>query len=667
MKVFFTGALLFLSQQQPPTPQPTLVGPSEVVQQIAIRLDGPARIGLPIWLHADLRDFLVARYPFSDNPRSFGSNRLELRRDGQTLAPLPPMGVSAGSFLMGIVAGSIAPPSSPQNRLPLHLAFSIDRPGRYSVRWRVISESFGPVTQPGPRERLLAESPWLDFDVVAARPSDQETWLTATLAAPPRDPGVYVGDYLPSLLAAAPDRRVAQAVLDGMYSGEGLIESCALSAFGSFPASVSAPLVLESLHRRGPVVPLGYFVSWHSAWFQDRRVEIVNTAASFLGSSHDAVVEGALRMLGWARAFDWNGETTALRNADNAVEAASTALMTREGPVARALSTYLPSIKSAASRDRLWQQIEQRPAEREQALIALTWIADPADLIRIGELLVQPGNTDPRGTDLASLPPQLVRAYGDAATPYIERALAESPYVWVRTQSAEQLALKGRVEAFRFFLDAITAKRSYQAELVEWLRRTFRLPATYTETELTAFLNDRITEPKPAPSQASPVETAVTQLQSRDPAVRQAAAKDLLALAPLNPQNTVNTGAYLLDRVIRKPEQVTADTWRDAALILGRLRHSVTTQLTLYLEREGATSALIELGEAAVPAVTEVLQLGGPPRRRLAAQVLGAIGSNAARDALSTALTTESDAGVRQAIQTALRRLGQRPPPAEIR
>src|SRR5439155_17787313 len=185
----FAACLSPIPPRLPQTPPPQSTSctqaavpkPSAVVQPITICVDEPARIGFPIWLNADLRGTLVARYPFGEDPRYFGSNRLELRRDGQTLAPLP--GVRGGG-LGGEIAGSIAPPGAPQNRLPLHLAFAIDRPGRYAVRWTVIGENFGPATPPAQRERVLAESGWLDFDVVAATRADHETWLTATLAAP---------------------------------------------------------------------------------------------------------------------------------------------------------------------------------------------------------------------------------------------------------------------------------------------------------------------------------------------------------------------------------------------------------------------------------------------------------------------------------------------------
>ena len=463
------------------------------VQHIKLRLDGPARVGLPVWLYADLQFPLQARYPFTENPRYFGSNRVELQRNGQPVEHLPGIGGTGGGII-GIVVGSIAPADSPQNRLPLHLGFAIDRPGTYSVRWTVVSPDLGRVSGP---PRALAESDWLDFNVVEPTAAEREASLTATLAARPNEIGLYVGDYLPSLLAALPDRRVVQAVVDALYSDKELIRSCALGAFQNLPDSVTVPAVLQSLRQRGPVHGLAYFVSWHKALFQDHRDEIVRTATSYLRSREDVIAEGALRMLMFARAFDWTGNSTAMREADVAVEAAAQALAQRGGPIAHTLAEYLPGIKSPASRAQLWQQVARGSSDREQALIALTWIADPVDLSRIGDLLVQPGNADPRGTDLASLPYALVRAYSDEAIPYLQRALADSPYVWVRTQSAEQLALKGRVESFRFFLDAVTENRFYRAEIVNWFRTAFRLPATASEAEVVAFLNERIRDPQP--------------------------------------------------------------------------------------------------------------------------------------------------------------------------
>jgi hypothetical protein len=130
----------------------------------------------------------------------------------------------------------------------------------------------------------------------------------------------------------------------------------------------------------------------------------------------------------------------------------------------------------------------------EQALIALTWIGDAQDLPRLAELFIQPGDADKYGRDLASLPYSLVRAYGDATVPYLERAVSESPYAFVRTQSAEELALRGRPVAFQFFLDAVENRRFYKQELVGWVKTHFpnEVPGSADDAIVIAFLKTRM-------------------------------------------------------------------------------------------------------------------------------------------------------------------------------
>jgi hypothetical protein len=112
----------------------------------------------------------------------------------------------------------------------------------------------------------------------------------------------------------------------------------------------------------------------------------------------------------------------------------------------------------------------------------------------LAELLIQLGGADEDGRDLASLPYSLVRAYGDAAVPYLERAISESPYAFVRTQSAEELALRGRPVAFRFFLDAVENGRFYKQELVGWLKMQFpkELPTSGGDATVITFLKTRL-------------------------------------------------------------------------------------------------------------------------------------------------------------------------------
>ena len=220
--VALTATLVSSEQSAPTAPQ---LAQAAVVQPISTRVDAPARTGLPIWVFADLQGPLTARYPYGEDPRYLGSNRLELKRDGKTLPPQPGYGRGGPP---GLVVGSIAPPRAPQNRLPLHLAFAIDKPGRYSVRWSVVVERLETGPPLSRHDELLAQSNWLEFDVKTAKLSEREAWLRRLLAAAPADEGAYVGDYLPSLLAGAPDPRVARKVVEGTYSARAFIASYAL-------------------------------------------------------------------------------------------------------------------------------------------------------------------------------------------------------------------------------------------------------------------------------------------------------------------------------------------------------------------------------------------------------------------------------------------------------
>jgi len=64
----------------------------------------------------------------------------------------------------------------------------------------------------------------------------------------------------------------------------------------------------------------------------------------------------------------------------------------------------------------------------------------------------------------------------------------------VRTQSAEELALRGRPIAFRFFLDAVEGNRFYKQELVVWLKTHFanELPSSADDATVIAFLEARL-------------------------------------------------------------------------------------------------------------------------------------------------------------------------------
>lgn len=155
-------------------------------------------------------------------------------------------------------------------------------------------------------------------------------------------------------------------------------------------------------------------------------------------------------------------------------------------------------MSSSARAHELLVQISQRSdTAGEQARIALTWQHELSDLPRLAAFLMTPGDSDPRGADRGSLPYSLVQGYGSEAFPYLERAVTSSPYVWVRTQSARELALHNRPVGFRFLLETVEGSPPYKAELVGWARDSFSndLPRNATEQQIAAFLTRRMNSP----------------------------------------------------------------------------------------------------------------------------------------------------------------------------
>jgi hypothetical protein len=129
------------------------------VQKFQIQLTDPAYTGMPVWIHAELSFPLEIRYPYGEDPEDFGPNRLEVKRENSLLPKVPFKPWVGGD---GIVDGSIAPATSPKNRLPLHLQYALDKPGIYSVRWTEVRHGF----QDGQMaEVVVAQSDWLDFEV----------------------------------------------------------------------------------------------------------------------------------------------------------------------------------------------------------------------------------------------------------------------------------------------------------------------------------------------------------------------------------------------------------------------------------------------------------------------------------------------------------------------
>jgi hypothetical protein len=460
------------------------------VQKFQILVSSPAYARLPIWIDANLNFPLEARYPYHEDPGDFGPNRLEVKRDNKMLDRLP---FKPWVVLDGPLNGSMAPVGSPKNRLPLHLQYALDNPGIYSVRWTVVRHGVegGRIT-----ETIVAQSDWVDFQVRQSTSEQRKDWFEKRLESVPGDAGAFVGDFLPSILANAPDIRTLNLILEQMYSTDRLIRGSSFGSLRFFRDEDIGSQVVEMLRLRGPNEGLSYVISAHAPLFQDRKDELVQAILPFLHLREDWQAAATLKMLGFlvhSKNYSWTPKSNEPAQSDDMVLKATPELIARGSGVSQELAVYLGNVKSAKARDSLWQVAELPDMAHEQALIALTWIADRRDLPRISALLLTPGNPDTYGRDLSSLPYHLVRAYGDSAVPFLERALSESPYAFVRTQSAEQLALLARPAAFDFFRDAVEKNRFYKPELVAWLKTNFpkEIPGSADDLTVLEFLKAR--------------------------------------------------------------------------------------------------------------------------------------------------------------------------------
>jgi hypothetical protein len=470
------GTLLTVALQLPVHAQ------DSPIRRFQVHITEPAYTGFPIWIEADSPPQEV-RYPYHEDPSDMGPNRLEVRRGNQILAPLPFKPWFGGG---GLIDGSIAPQDSPRNRLPLHLQYALNVAGAYSVRWTEVRQNV-----------VVAQSDWTTFNLKQSKSEQRKAWLQKQLIAVPSNTGLLVGDFLPSLLAAAPDFRVLQAVLEQLYSTHEVVRSCALASLRLFPEKDIRTQVVELLHRQGPSEAIAYLLSWRASWFQDRQEDLVLAVLPYLHSRLDWQVAAALKTLVFLvhpGNFHWPTNSAIPAKSDEEVLAVAPQLSARGTELSQPLAEYLGGIKSDAARELLMGMAESSEEGHEQAMIALTWIGDSRDLVQLGDLLLKPGDPDKYGRDRASLPYSLVRGYGDRAIPYLEKSISESPYVFVRTQSAEQLALKGQPLAFRFFLDAVETNQFYKPELINWLKSQFpnELPRSADDAAVIAFLESRL-------------------------------------------------------------------------------------------------------------------------------------------------------------------------------
>jgi HEAT repeat protein len=174
----------------------------------------------------------------------------------------------------------------------------------------------------------------------------------------------------------------------------------------------------------------------------------------------------------------------------------------------------------------------------------------------------------------------------------------------------------------------------------------------------------------PAAPSGSDIRTLLAQLN--EPSMTDGAAREIVQVASKDPAARKHI-AQQLPRMIARPE--TDEIWLNAVRLAGKLKATeaipslrkaisrgllggpanMTFSREIDLDDDIVAKALSEIGDAALPTVTELLNSGDPKERRRAVLILRNMTSPAAHKALQNRLQYESDPRIKDLIETGLR------------
>lgn len=183
-----------------------------------LKLEGPAYVHMPVWIDVDAPAPYVVPYPCGYWPWSFPGYEFEVLRNGQPLAPIPPPPESARKLR--------GPDSCDNNtdpgRLPLHLLYRFDQPGKYSVRFTAKKNG-----------TILYQSEWTDIEIEPYSQQKRDEWLQSVEAK--ISPGSKnLDDIVPSLLAWPDERELALLLKVIPVNSAGCMNyDCVRLAFGT--------------------------------------------------------------------------------------------------------------------------------------------------------------------------------------------------------------------------------------------------------------------------------------------------------------------------------------------------------------------------------------------------------------------------------------------------
>jgi hypothetical protein len=460
--------------------------------KVMLSVEGTAYVHMPVWIALKRPLPSYVAYPYALNPGNFGGGRFEVTHNGIALKPLEIQDPPGGTVFAGLLNGSIAPADSPKGRLPLHLQYRFDTPGRYKIRFIGTQLDIRPV--PGvhvlPIHQVqVDESDWTEIEILPYSDAERRTWIQEQIAKMPSSPGLLVGDAIPGLLSV-PDELALLAILPELYHPDELVRRYVAASLTMFDNALVAHELTSLIRDKGPTEEIARMLDRTEEFFQGGHQALLAAMPGFLNSGLPLQQAGALQYLVWSQNHDW-GKTAEFKTrlSSMVLGAAPGILEHPDTRLQQLLAEALGSIKTDPSRDLLWQMIETGKAEG-QSRIALTWIGDPRDLPRLAGLLTKRNPADPNAMDF-SLAYSLHRAYGDASLPFLKQAARDTKQFGVRLSCAKELIIAGQIEGFQYLLLAVDEIPSFKAEGLQFMRDRFAELRGQNEDVVLAFLKTK--------------------------------------------------------------------------------------------------------------------------------------------------------------------------------
>ena len=319
-----------------------------------------------------------------------------------------------------------------------------------------------------PQRDFRLQSDWTPLEVRPSRPGQRAQWLNELRRNPPQDAAALLSDILPDLFGF-PDAASLEILTGDLYHPDASVRRYAANGLFFGPEDTVTAALRAMVRTKGPSDTM---VRW-----LPQSEEMVRASLPYLESDSLVILEGAIALLNWAPHTGVPVLDAELRTAERVVP-----------KVAEQSGSSLTQ-QMAESNDPRVHALLRRLLEQGhyQVLAGLLHFADPGDLPAVGALL----NTNANDR-FSYLPYEMNRAFGNAALPYFERALDQSPARFTARELAKQLMLADVPAGFQYAVRVLQQRGvAARVDIIEVLKSQFPELKSAGDDAILTFVKQR--------------------------------------------------------------------------------------------------------------------------------------------------------------------------------